>query len=123
MLGTIGILALSILIAAGQAALLVWGILPLPYILSLVFLGLIVVMGYELSRDVLRAAQLSRELRESGTIWMSVLIIFPKLPSRVQAFGIRVGWRNPAPGSIRQMGCGSPRVNLGTATTAKERSL
>jgi len=60
-----GTLVLSILAAAGQAALLVWGILPLPYILSLVFLGLIVVMGYELSRDVLRAAQLSRELRES----------------------------------------------------------
>ncbi len=60
-----GTLSLAIIVAAGQAALLVWGILPMPYVLSLAFLTLILVMGYELSRDVLRAAQLSRELRES----------------------------------------------------------
>lgn len=60
-----GTLSLGIIAAAGQAALLVWGILPLPYIVSLVFLSIVLVMGYELSRDVLRAAQLSRELRAS----------------------------------------------------------
>ena len=60
-----GTLALSILVATGQSALLVWGVVPLPYILSLVFLAIVLVMGHELSRDVLRAAQVSRELRAS----------------------------------------------------------
>ena len=37
----------------------------MPFILSFPFLGVVLAMGYELSRDVLRAAQLGRELRES----------------------------------------------------------
>ncbi len=41
------------------------GVLRMPFILSFPFLGVVLAMGYELSKDVLRAAQLSRELRES----------------------------------------------------------
>lgn len=60
-----GTMTFGILAAPGQAALLVWGILPMPYFLSLIFLSLILVMGYELSSDLLRSARLSRELRAS----------------------------------------------------------
>jgi PAS domain S-box-containing protein len=42
-----------------------WGGLHLPQALSLYYLGLVAVMGYELSRDVLRASQLGHELRAS----------------------------------------------------------
>jgi two-component system, LuxR family, sensor kinase FixL len=58
-------LSLAIFLATGRGVLVIWGIMPVPYILSLVFLGIVVVMGYELSDDVVRAIQLSRELRES----------------------------------------------------------
>lgn len=50
---------------AGQAVLVLWGILHLPIMSSLFYLGLVAVMGYEMSRDVLRAARLSDELHES----------------------------------------------------------
>ena len=39
--------------------------LPIPIILSPLYLGLVAVMGYELSRDVLRASQLVHELQAS----------------------------------------------------------
>jgi two-component system, LuxR family, sensor kinase FixL len=67
-----GIMALATVLAAGQAALLVWGVLPLPYILSLAFLAIIVVMGHELSRDLLQAARLARELQISEAEFRSL---------------------------------------------------
>ncbi|MRR33053.1 hypothetical protein EG834_22595, partial [bacterium] len=60
-----GVMSLGIIVAAGQSALLVWGVLPMPYFLSLVFLSVVLVMGYELSSDLLRSARLARELRAS----------------------------------------------------------
>jgi len=53
------------LVATGQSLLVFYGIVRLPYVGSVFFIGSIAVMGYELSRDVLRAAQLSDDLRES----------------------------------------------------------
>ena len=67
-----GVMALGIVMAAGQAALLVWGVLPMPYFLSLVFLSMILVMGYELSRDLLRAAQLAGQLQTSEAEFRSL---------------------------------------------------
>ena len=48
-----------------QAAPVVWGIVQMPITISLFYLGILVAMGYELSRELLRAAQLSDDLRES----------------------------------------------------------
>ena len=47
------------------AALVHWAQLPIPVLISPLYLGLVVVMASELSRDVLRASQLLRELRAS----------------------------------------------------------
>lgn len=60
-----GGLVLFIGLAATQAGLVAAGILRMPFLVSAPFLGVVMAMGYELSRDVLRSAQLTRELRES----------------------------------------------------------
>jgi PAS domain S-box-containing protein len=62
---TVGIsLSFFMVFAAAQSALVTRGILRMPFLVSLPFLGMVSAMGYELSRDVLRAAQLARELSE-----------------------------------------------------------
>jgi len=60
-----GILVLLLLAAAGQSALLFWGVIEAPATLKLVYPGIIMLIGYEVSREVLRASQLVHELRES----------------------------------------------------------
>jgi two-component system, LuxR family, sensor kinase FixL len=60
-----GTLAFFILFASGQAGLVAAGVLRMPIIVSFPFLAVLLAMSYELSRDVLRAAQMGRELRES----------------------------------------------------------
>jgi len=60
-----GTLAFFILFASGQAGLVAAGVLRMPMIVSFPFLAVLLAMGYELSRDVRRASQLGRELRES----------------------------------------------------------
>jgi two-component system, LuxR family, sensor kinase FixL len=60
-----GAVALAFIAASSQAALVAAGVLRGPFIVSFPFLGVVLAMGYELSRDVLRAAQLGRELGES----------------------------------------------------------
>ena len=60
-----GTLSFFILAVSGQAGLVAAGVLRMPFLVSVPFLGMLMAMGYELSRDVLRAAQLGRELRES----------------------------------------------------------
>lgn len=51
--------------AIAQSIAITWGIFPVPVFLSSSFLGVIVAMGYELSRDVHRAAALTNALKES----------------------------------------------------------
>ena len=58
-------MAFFILFASAQAGLVAAGVLRMPIIVSFPFLAVLLAMGYELSRDVLRASQLGRELRES----------------------------------------------------------
>ena len=48
-----------------QAVLVLWRMVDLPLTESFFFLGIVVAMGFELSRETLRAAQLSDDLRES----------------------------------------------------------
>ena len=67
-----GVMSIGIIVAAGQAALLVWGILPMPYFLSLVFLAMVLVMSYELSLDLLRATHLAGQLQTSEAEFRSL---------------------------------------------------
>ena len=60
-----GPLAFFILFSSAQAGLVAAGVLRMPIVVSFPFLAVLLAMSYELSRDVLRAAQLVRELRES----------------------------------------------------------
>ncbi len=60
-----GSIVLALLAATVQAVLVFWGMLRWPITASWFYLGLVAAMAYELSRDALRAAQLTRELRAS----------------------------------------------------------
>ena len=60
-----GGLTLFFLASSVQAGLVAAGVLRMPFLISFTFLGVVVVMGYELSRDVLRAAELLRDLQRS----------------------------------------------------------
>jgi len=51
--------------SAGQSILVLWGIVQVPLTASLSFMGLVAVMGYELSSEMIRATQLARDLRVS----------------------------------------------------------
>lgn len=59
--------SMSFFVIAGtiQAILVLWGIVHTPITASLFYMGIIAAMAYELSSDVLRAGQLSRDLLES----------------------------------------------------------
>jgi two-component system sensor kinase FixL len=60
-----GSITLFIVLSAGLSALIHAGVLHTPYFVSLPFLGVILAMGFELSYDILRAAQTERQLRIS----------------------------------------------------------
>ncbi len=60
-----GSITLFIVLAAGLSALIHAGVLHMPYMISLPFLGVVLAMGFELSYDIIRAAQTSRQLRIS----------------------------------------------------------
>ena len=60
-----GSIVLFVVAATVQLILTLWGILHTPITVGLFFMGIVAAMGYELSRDVLRAARLSDDLRES----------------------------------------------------------
>ena len=62
-----GSIALFIVLAAGLAALTHRNVIYLPYLISFPFLGVIMAMGFELSYDILRAAQTAQQLRVSET--------------------------------------------------------
>lgn len=60
-----GGLALFFLASSVQSGLVAAGVLRMPFLVTFSFLGVVLVMGLELSRDVLRAAELLRELQRS----------------------------------------------------------
>ena len=49
----------------GTSAVVMWGYVQAPIAISPLYLGMVAVMGYELSHDVLRASQLVKELKAS----------------------------------------------------------
>jgi len=54
-----------IALAAGLSSLVIWGVLRAPFFVSFPYLGLIAAMGYELSEELLRAAQLAKQFQAS----------------------------------------------------------
>jgi two-component system sensor kinase FixL len=54
-----------LLLGTFGASLVHWAQLPIPVLIAPLYLGLVIVMASELSRDVLRASRLLRELRET----------------------------------------------------------
>jgi len=59
-----GVVCLSLL-GLVQAVLVFWGWLRMPITISVLSLGVVLAMAYEMSREVLRATRLARELHES----------------------------------------------------------
>jgi two-component system, LuxR family, sensor kinase FixL len=55
----------SITLALGQSVLVIWGVIHWPLFPSFFYLFIIAAMGYELSEELLRAAQLSRQFQAS----------------------------------------------------------
>ena len=53
------------LISTGQSLLTFYGIVRVPYVGTIFFMGLIAVMGYELSGETIRASRLDRQLQKS----------------------------------------------------------
>jgi len=53
------------LVSTSQSLLAFYGIARTPYVASVCFIGLVAVMGYELSGETIRASQLDRKLQES----------------------------------------------------------
>jgi PAS domain S-box-containing protein len=62
-----GSIVLFIILAAGFSSLIHARVLHAPYLISLPFLGVVLAMGFELSNDILRAAQTAQRLRASET--------------------------------------------------------
>ena len=58
-------IVLFVLVSLGQSVLTFWGIMYIPITLSVYFLGIVAVMSFNLSDDVIRSAGLSDDLRES----------------------------------------------------------
>src|SRR5947209_2737660 len=52
-------------ILAWHVPLVMWGIIDIPFFLCFAYSGIVAAMGYELSNDMARAAQLARELEVS----------------------------------------------------------
>lgn len=60
-----GSLIFFLFVAGSLMTLASWLVITAPYLVAPAFLIMVCAMGYELSRDVLRATQLARDLRES----------------------------------------------------------
>ena len=59
-----GSIVLFVLVGAGQAVLVLWQIVDWPITASIFFMGIVVAMTYQMTGDVLRAAQMSNDLRK-----------------------------------------------------------
>jgi PAS domain S-box-containing protein len=54
-----------ITLSLGQSVLVIWGVIESPFFISFPYLGIVAAMGYELSYDFLRAAQLAQRFQAS----------------------------------------------------------
>src|SRR5947207_6730413 len=52
-------------IVACHVPLVIWGVIDAPFFLSFAYSGIVLAMGYELSKDMLRTAQIAQQLERS----------------------------------------------------------
>ena len=60
-----GSIVFYVLVSSGQSLLAFWGIVRIPYVGTVFFMGLVAAMGYELSGETVRASRLDHQLQES----------------------------------------------------------
>src|SRR5215471_12695739 len=60
-----GSIVLLVVLGSGQAVAMMWGLLATPLTVTLFYLVFVAAMAYELSHDLIRAAQLARQLHAS----------------------------------------------------------
>ena len=84
-----------LLAGLGSAVAVIWGDLQVPVAFSLFYLGLVAVMGYELSRDTLRASQLVHQLQTSEARNRAILRAIPDLMFLQNKDGTYVDYHAP----------------------------
>ena len=94
-----------LLVSAGSSALIENQLIQAPYLISFPFLAIVLVMNYELSREIIRATELSHDLREHEQQLQALLdnvpdrIYFKDLRSRFvklnHMLAKRLGLTNP----------------------------
>jgi PAS domain S-box-containing protein len=67
-----GSIVFFVLATTVQAVLVLWQMLPMPITASVFYLGIVAAMAFEMSREALRAAELSDELRASEARYRSI---------------------------------------------------
>jgi PAS domain S-box-containing protein len=86
-----------LLTGLATSMLMTWTDFKMPQAISLYYLGLIAMMGYELSRDVLRASQLADDLRASEGRSLAILRAVPDLMFLQTEAGIYVSYHASDP--------------------------
>ena len=95
-----GAVALFLSISIMMSVLGLWSALALPTANSLYYQILVAVMGYELSRDLLRASQLVRELQASQSDRLAILRAVPDLMFLQTIDGVYIDHHAPNPGLL-----------------------
>jgi PAS domain S-box-containing protein len=92
-----GMLIVATLVATAGSVLALWFHLPIPYLVGLVFLGLVAVMSYELGGDLLHAAQLGQKLRDSEDRNRAMLAAIPDRMFLLSKEGVYLDYHVPNP--------------------------
>jgi PAS domain S-box-containing protein len=96
-----------------HSALVAWQVAPRPLMISLYFVGVVVAMSYETTREALRAGVLADDLRESEARYRSILERSSEGIYRTSAEG-RILFANPATAKI--LGYDSPEELMSSVT-------
>lgn len=92
-----GSMAVFIALASWQTALVYANVIEMPVVAGVFFLGIISVMSYELSRDILRAMQLNRDLVRERAINQAVFDGVPGMIYLYSPEGKLLRWNKRVP--------------------------